>query len=64
LFDPEIKVVGGGKSNSGRPRLPICLMVSLLYPKHAFNESDEGVVERLAETPTCGDYHLELSALA
>jgi len=27
-------------------------MVSLLYLKHAFNESDEGVVERWAETPT------------
>lgn len=28
------------------------LMVSLLYLKHAFNESGEGVVERWAETPT------------
>ena len=27
-------------------------MISLLYLKHAFNESDEGVVERWAETPT------------
>jgi len=45
-------VIGGGKSNAGRPRLPIRLMVSLLYLKHAFNESDEGVVERWAETPT------------
>jgi len=52
LFGPELKVVGGGKSNAGRPRLPIRLMVSLLYLKHAFNESDEGVVERWAETPT------------
>jgi IS5 family transposase len=45
-------VVGSGKSNAGRPRLPIRLMVSLLYLKHAFNENDEGVVERWAETPT------------
>ena len=52
LFGPEVKVVGGGKFNAGRPRLPIRLMVSLLYLKHAFNESDEGVVERWAETPT------------
>jgi IS5 family transposase len=52
LFGPEVKVVGGGKSNAGRPRLPIRLMVSLLYLKHAFNESDEGVVDRWAETPT------------
>jgi IS5 family transposase len=27
-------------------------MVSLLYLKHAFNESDEGVVERWGETPS------------
>jgi hypothetical protein len=27
-------------------------MISLLYLKHAFNESDEGVVERWGETPT------------
>lgn len=27
-------------------------MASLLYLKHAFNESDEGVAERWAETPT------------
>lgn len=52
LFGPEVKVVGGGRSNAGRPRLPIRLIVSLLYLKHAFNESDEDVVERWAETPT------------
>ena len=34
LFGPEVKVVGGGKSNAGRPRLPIRLMASLLYLKH------------------------------
>jgi IS5 family transposase len=27
-------------------------MVSLLYLKHAFNESDEDVVQRWGETPT------------
>jgi len=48
LFGPKVKVVGGGKSNAGRPRLPIRLMASLLYLKHAFNKSDEGVVERCA----------------
>ena len=52
LFGPEIRVVGGGVSNADRPRLPISLMVSLLYLKLAFNESDEGAVERWAETPT------------
>ncbi|MFM7483019.1 MAG: IS5 family transposase, partial [Burkholderiaceae bacterium] len=52
LFGVHTTVVGGGTSHAGRPRLPIRLMVSLLYLKHAFNESDEGVVERWAETPT------------
>lgn len=52
LFGAQTLRVGGGVSNAGRPRLPIRLMVSLLYLKHAFNESDEGVVERWAETPT------------
>jgi len=52
LFGTQTIRVGGGASNAGRPRLPIRLMVSLLYLKHAFNESDEGVVERWAETPT------------
>ncbi|MDO9024262.1 IS5 family transposase, partial [Zwartia sp.] len=52
LFGAQTLRVGGGVSNAGRPRLPIRLMVSLLYLKHAFNESDEGVVERWAEMPT------------
>lgn len=52
LFGGVAKVVGAGVSAAGRPRLPLRLMISLLYLKHAFNESDEGVVERWAETPT------------
>ena len=52
LFGGVSKVVGSGVSPAGRPRLPLRLMISLLYLKHAFNESDEGVVERWAETPT------------
>jgi len=42
LFGPSLQVVGvrGG----GRPRLPTHLMLSLLYLKHAFNESDESFV--------------------
>ena len=39
-------------SAAGRPRLPLRLMVSLLYLKHAFNESDAGLVARWAETPS------------
>ena len=36
-------------SNAGRPRLPIRLMVALLYLKHAFNLSDEELCERWSE---------------
>jgi transposase, IS5 family len=39
-------------SNAGRPRVSLRVMIALLYLKHAFNESDEGVVERWGETPT------------
>jgi transposase, IS5 family len=49
LFGPSAALVGSGISNAGRPRLPIRLMVSLLYLKHAFNESDESLVERWSE---------------
>ena len=52
LFGPVSTVSGGGISNAGRPRLPTRLMVALLYLKHAFNESDEGVIQRWGETPT------------
>jgi IS5 family transposase len=49
LFGTTTQLVGAGLSNAGRPRLPIRLMVSLLYLKHAFNLSDEELVERWAE---------------
>jgi IS5 family transposase len=52
LFGPVSAVAGGGVSNAGRPRLPTRLMVALLYLKHAFNESDEEVIQRWGETPT------------
>ena len=42
-------IVAGGVSPAGRPRLPIRLMCSLLYLKHAFNLSDEALCERWAE---------------
>ena len=42
-------VVGGGRSNAGRPKLPIRLMVSLLYLKNSFNLSDEELVVRWSE---------------
>jgi transposase, IS5 family len=47
----EAPAAVGRMSNAGRPRVPLRIMVSLLYLKHAFNESDEGVVERWADTP-------------
>ncbi len=49
MFGPTLVVAAGGVSRAGRPRLPIRLMVALLYLKHAFNESDESMVERWSE---------------
>ena len=46
VFEGEF---GGGISPAGRPRLPVRLMVSLLYLKNSFNLSDEELVERWAE---------------
>ncbi len=40
-FSPEV----------GAPALPTRLMVGLLYLKHAFNESDESLLERWIENP-------------
>ena len=40
---------GGGISPAGRPRLPMRLMVSLLYLKNNFNLSDEALVARWAK---------------
>lgn len=42
-------LVGAGRSNSGRPRISIRLLVSLLYLKHSFNLSDEEVRQRWSE---------------
>jgi transposase, IS5 family len=49
LFGSTAQLVSAGVSNAGRPRLPIRLMVSLLYLKHAFDLSDEELVERWSE---------------
>lgn len=49
LFGPTTAVAGAGVSARGRPRLPIRLMVALLYLKHAYNESDESVVQRWSQ---------------
>jgi transposase, IS5 family len=49
LFGMHQRPVGGGDSAAGRPCLPTRLMLSLLYLKHAYNLSDEAVVERWSE---------------
>ena len=35
---------------AGRHRIPLRIMIALLHLRHAFNESDEGVKELLAQT--------------
>lgn len=50
LFGEQVTRVARA-SNAGRPRVPLRTMIALLYLKHAFNESDEGVVERWADSP-------------
>lgn len=50
LFGEQVQRVAA-PSNAGRPRVPLRIMIALLYLKHAFNESDEGVVARWADTP-------------
>jgi IS5 family transposase len=49
LFGPAQTRVGAGVSPAGRPRLPLRLMISLLYLKHTFNLSDEELVLRWSE---------------
>ena len=49
FFGTTMAIAGGGVSTAGRPRLPIRLMASLLYLKHAFNVSDEELVIRWSE---------------
>ena len=49
LFGPSLQLAGAGVAAAGRPRLPMRLMASLLYLKHAYKLSDEELVERWAE---------------
>lgn len=51
MLGPTAALVGAGRSPTGRPRMPIRLMASLLYLKHSFNLSDEDVCERWSESP-------------
>lgn len=62
MFGISVVVVGGGRSNAGRPKLPIRLMVRLLYLKNSFNLSDEELVTRWCENIVwqyfCGMHYL------
>jgi IS5 family transposase len=49
MFGTTQTVIGGGRSNAGRPKLAIRLMASLLYLKNSFNLSDEELVLRWSE---------------
>jgi IS5 family transposase len=49
MFGTTQAVIGGGRSNAGRPKLAIRLMASLLYLKNSFNLSDEELVVRWSE---------------
>jgi len=51
LFGEQVKRVAVAR-NAGRPRVPLRIMIALLYLKHGFNESDEGVVDRWGVAPT------------
>ena len=52
LFDPALTALRtAGSSDAGRVRLPLCLMISLLYLERAFDESDEALARRWSETP-------------
>ncbi len=46
LFGPTTQLIGTETSAAGYLRLPIRLMLGLLYLKHVFRESDETVVQR------------------
>jgi IS5 family transposase len=49
LFGPSTQLAGAGVSPAGQPSLSIRLMAPLLHLKHAFDLSDEALVERWAE---------------
>ncbi|WP_434782541.1 transposase [Ferrovum myxofaciens] len=51
MFGTHTFTVDREVSRASRKRLPFRLMASLLYLKQAYNESDEGVVERWSESP-------------
>jgi len=49
MLGPTLAVAAAGRSNAGRPRVAMRLLISLVYLKHSFNLSDEEVCERWSE---------------
>jgi IS5 family transposase len=49
LFGSHQQLVAAGPSAAGRKRLSVRLMVSLLYLKYTYNESDEGLCQRWSQ---------------
>lgn len=49
LYRSSLSIGGAGVTNAGLRHRPIRLMVSLLYLKHAYNLSDEALVERWSQ---------------
>ena len=56
LFGGALETGGGGVCPAGLPRFPIRLMSALLSLKHAFNLSDEELVERWSENVVWQDF--------
>jgi transposase, IS5 family len=50
-WSAAVERFGPRYADEGRPGVPLRLMVGLYYLKHAFNRSDEQVVERWVENP-------------
>lgn len=54
---PDLDVFGEAvqpvdrKSNAGRARVALRIMIAQLYLKHAYNLSDEALVERWSDSP-------------
>ena len=64
LFGPSLAVAGAGVSPAGRPRLPLRLMIALLYLKHAFDLRTGGALvgeRRVAILQRSGVLHAEAS---
>lgn len=52
LYGVLLCTAGDGVPRAGRLRMPLRLKISMQDRKHAFTESDKGVVECWSETPT------------